>query len=104
MPVLSRFYGIVIRMYFQQAEHNPPHIHALYGEDMAAIDVRQVKCWKVIYRPRRWQWYENGQRFTKAIFCICGRRRSLSPFPLSNKELIPCFIKSKQSPLLRTIA
>ena len=40
MPVLSRFYGIVIRMYFQQAEHNPPHIHAIYGEDMAAIDIQ----------------------------------------------------------------
>ena len=40
MPVLSRFYGIVIRMYFQQKEHNPPHIHALYGENMAAIDIR----------------------------------------------------------------
>ena len=26
-------------MYFQQAEHNPPHIHALYGEDMAAINI-----------------------------------------------------------------
>ena len=40
MPVLPRFYGIIIRMYFQQAEHNPPHIHALYGEDMAAIDIQ----------------------------------------------------------------
>ena len=40
MPVLSRFYGIIIRMYFQQAEHNPPHIHALYGEDVAAIDIQ----------------------------------------------------------------
>ena len=40
MPVLSRFSGIIIRMYFQQAEHNPPHIHALYGEDMAAIDIQ----------------------------------------------------------------
>jgi len=40
MPVLSRFYGIIIRMYFQQAEHNPPHIHALYGEDMAAINIQ----------------------------------------------------------------
>ena len=37
MPVLSRFYGIVIRMYFQQSEHNPPHFHAIYGEYMAAI-------------------------------------------------------------------
>lgn len=40
MPVLCRFYGIVIRMYFQQAEHNPPHFHALYGEDMAEIVIR----------------------------------------------------------------
>jgi hypothetical protein len=27
-------------MYFQQSEHNPPHIHALYGEDVAAIDIK----------------------------------------------------------------
>ena len=40
MPVLSRFYGIIIRMYFQQSEHNPPHTHAIYGEDMAAIYIQ----------------------------------------------------------------
>lgn len=39
MPVLSRFYGIVIRMYFLQREHNPPHIHAIYGDDMAAVAI-----------------------------------------------------------------
>ena len=38
MPVLSRFYGIIIRMYFLQSEHNPPHIHAIYNEDVAAVD------------------------------------------------------------------
>lgn len=38
MPVLSRFYGIIIRMYFLQNEHNPPHIHAIYNDDVAAID------------------------------------------------------------------
>ena len=27
-------------MYFLQAEHNPPHIHANYGEDTAAFDIR----------------------------------------------------------------
>lgn len=26
-------------MYFQQAEHNPPHIHAIYGEDTASVDI-----------------------------------------------------------------
>ena len=39
MPVISRFYGIIIRMYFQQSEHNPPHFHAIYGEHVAAIDI-----------------------------------------------------------------
>lgn len=40
VPTLARFYGIVIRMYFLDSEHNPPHIHAIYGEDTAAIDLR----------------------------------------------------------------
>ncbi len=40
MPVLSRFYGIVIRMYFRQAEHNPPHIHAIYGDNVAEITIQ----------------------------------------------------------------
>ncbi|WP_314007599.1 DUF4160 domain-containing protein [Lancefieldella parvula] len=39
MPTLARFYGIVIRMYFLGSEHNPPHIHAIYGEDTAAFDI-----------------------------------------------------------------
>ena len=43
MPVLSRFYGIIIRMYFQQKEHNPPHIHAIYGEHMAAVTISDGK-------------------------------------------------------------
>ena len=40
MPVLSRFYGIVIRMYFQQSEHNPPHIHARSGKYNAEIEIQ----------------------------------------------------------------
>ena len=42
-PVLSRFYGITIRMYFLQKEHNPPHIHAIYGDDMAVITIDDGK-------------------------------------------------------------
>ncbi len=29
MPELSRFFGISIRMYYD--DHNPPHFHAIYG-------------------------------------------------------------------------
>ena len=43
MPVISNFYGISIKMYFQQSEHNPPHIHAIYGEYIGAIDIRTNK-------------------------------------------------------------
>ena len=32
MPVIARFYGIIIKMYFLAGEHNPPHFHAIYGE------------------------------------------------------------------------
>ena len=38
MPVLSMFYGVIISMFYK--DHNPPHIHALYGDDMAAIDIQ----------------------------------------------------------------
>ena len=40
MPSLAQFYGIIIRMFFQQADHNPPHIHAIYGGDVAEFDIR----------------------------------------------------------------
>lgn len=39
MPIISRFYGITIRMYFIQAEHNPPHVHAVYGDNVAEITI-----------------------------------------------------------------
>jgi hypothetical protein len=32
MPVIARFYGIIIKMYFSQSEHSTPHFHAIYGE------------------------------------------------------------------------
>ena len=35
MPELCRFYGIVIRMYFD--EHPPPHFHAVYQDAQAII-------------------------------------------------------------------
>lgn len=43
MPVISRFYGIIIKMYFQQSEHNPPHFHAFYGEYMGAFDINTLE-------------------------------------------------------------
>lgn len=43
MPTISQFYGIFIRMYFQQHEHNPPHFHAIYGSYDAEFDIKTGK-------------------------------------------------------------
>ena len=36
MPVISTFFGIVIRMFFQ--EHRPPHFHAEHQGQQATFD------------------------------------------------------------------
>ena len=43
MPILSRFHGISIYMYFFASEHNPPHIHAICAGDMAIIRIDDGK-------------------------------------------------------------
>lgn len=38
MPVISAFYGIVVQMFYY--DHNPPHIHATYGEYRVVISIK----------------------------------------------------------------
>ena len=38
MPEISRFYGIVVRMYVR-GEHPPPHFHVQYGDQRASISI-----------------------------------------------------------------
>ena len=40
MPVISQFYGIVIRMFFK--DHNPPHFHAIYGEFELIVGISPI--------------------------------------------------------------
>ena len=40
MPELSRFYGIVIKMYFD--DHDPSHFHVEYAEDEAVISIETL--------------------------------------------------------------
>lgn len=37
MPELTRFFGIIIAMYYN--DHAPPHFHAKYGDDQAVIRI-----------------------------------------------------------------
>ncbi|MDP8238911.1 MAG: DUF4160 domain-containing protein [Candidatus Hatepunaea meridiana] len=41
MPEISRFYGIIIRMFYQ--EHGIPHFHAVYGEYDISVGISPVR-------------------------------------------------------------
>ena len=40
MPEVSRFFGIVIRLYYN--DHDPAHFHAIYGEHEALIAIETL--------------------------------------------------------------
>lgn len=41
MPTISEFFGIVIRMYYQ--DHAPAHFHAYYGEHSAVMEIETLR-------------------------------------------------------------
>ena len=57
MPEVTRFFGIVVRMYFR--DHTPAHFHAEYGEYEALVEIDTLS----ILRGEPWRWYSNGQPF-----------------------------------------
>ena len=52
MPEIARFYGLIIKMFFMQSEHNSPHFHALYGEYMGEFDINTLEMLKGDLPPR----------------------------------------------------
>lgn len=50
MPEISRFFGIVVRMFFN--DHSPPHFHAYYAEHEALIDLDALSVFAGQLPPR----------------------------------------------------
>lgn len=50
MPAISAFYGILIRMFFN--DHAPPHFHARYAEFEATIDIGTLQVIQGMLPPR----------------------------------------------------
>ena len=40
MPEVSRFYGLVIKIFYD--DHNPPHFHAEYGEYVVLVNINTL--------------------------------------------------------------
>jgi hypothetical protein len=45
MPEITRFYGIMIKIFFAR-EHNPPHFHALYGEYNGIFNIETLEMFE----------------------------------------------------------
>lgn len=41
MPEITRFYGIIIKLFF--GDHPPPHFHAVYGEHNAVFNIETLE-------------------------------------------------------------
>ena len=81
MPELSRFYGIIIRMFSEPSErHHVPHFHAYYQEDVAVFSIsplalvtgfmpqrqrRLIEAWAELHRDELlvdWNLLQEGKR------------------------------------------
>lgn len=51
MPEISRFLGIIIKMFYD--EHNPPHIHAFYGNYKATFSIRTGQMIEGRFPPKK---------------------------------------------------
>lgn len=77
MPELSRFYGIVIKMIFQDnGQHNKPHVHVYFNEYRASMgldgellagnipvkQLRMVQGWMAIHEDELYSAWNNAVR------------------------------------------
>lgn len=81
MPELSRFFGIVIRMFLEAgAQHHVPHFHAYYGEHVGVFSIdpteqiagglpkrqqRLVEAWAELHRDELmndWELLQSGRK------------------------------------------
>ena len=44
MPEITRFYGIIIKLFF--GDHPPPHFHAVYGEYNGLFDIQNLEMFE----------------------------------------------------------
>ena len=81
MPILSLFYGIIVRMYMESSgRHKSPHIHAEYSGEEVVVSLdgeilegaiprakmKLLEAWMVIHHDdleANWKLLSNGEQF-----------------------------------------
>ena len=85
MPAISQFFGIFIRMFFD--DHPPPHFHAKYNEHQAVIDIKRLEIMEGHLPPRALSlvldWAELHQAELLADWELCrAKQKPLNIAPL----------------------
>ena len=80
MPEISRFYGIIIRMFWD--DHNPPHFHAAYGDDEVLVDINSLSVFAGKLSPRAQslviEWATIHQRELLDDWTLACKQKSLA--------------------------
>ncbi len=83
MPIISRFFGIIIAMYWN--DHSPPHFHAKYGEYEITVNILNgVVEGKFPKRAIKLviEWYELHKNELKEDWELCSKKempKSIEP-------------------------
>jgi hypothetical protein len=79
MPEISRFYGIVIKMFF--GDHPPSHFHAKYAEYEAVISIEEIRVISGSLPPRAFglvqEWTLLHQDELRTFWNLAGQQQPL---------------------------
>lgn len=86
MPTISHFFGIFIRMYFN--DHPPPHFHAIYNDFQAVINIEKIEVIEG-FLPQRalnlvFEWTQIHQTELLADWELCNSKQQ--PFKIAPLE------------------
>jgi hypothetical protein len=87
MPELSRFFGIIIRMFVEVGEsHHVPHFHAYYQEDIAVFSIDPIELISGRLPKRQQRLVEAWAELQRRSYCPIGSAYRLAgvPFLLSH--------------------
>ena len=82
MPEISRFLGIVVRMYYR--DHAPPHFHARYGAYAIVVQLETLVV-EGRFPPRALrhvlEWAERHREELREDWELAASKRPLKPIP-----------------------
>ena len=79
MPIISRFFGIVVYMHWR--DHAPPHFHAKYGDQEITIEIETGKVTGKMSKRAivmLQEWRKNHIEELRTDWQLCGEKKSLN--------------------------